>query len=765
MHIDEAKNQLAAGNPRKAAELCRKILEADRSDAKALRLLGLALFQAGDREGALDCFQRLTSLRPLDPSDLANYGFLLLQCGRPKEAAQVLEPLAQQYPSLAQAQLSLGNALLRLGKPEEALARFTLATQADPACFEAWFNLGLLMERQQRITEAKDAYQRCCHIKPGSREARFRLALMQEASGEFAQAAKNYLALADANPQNPALLLRLGNCFCRSGEQGRAVEVYARAAAMAPADPAPRINLGIALKKAKRFDEALAVFHEALRLPGDHAETWYNIGVVQYLLGKLESAIEAFAKAAEADPSPRILYNLGTALKEAGRFQEAAEHLRETVRKEPTNHQALNNLGLCYQELGNLEEAESCFRQALASQPGFAEAHSNLGNLLLDAERFDEAEAAYDLAIRHDPAFSKAWYNKGNCFQQQNRHRQAVAMYRKALEIDPGLVEAHWNLSHSLLLLGEYGEGFQEYLWRWKREKTVKPPLKLPTWKGETAAEATLLVHTEQGLGDSIQFVRYLPLARERVGRIILAAEKALLPLFAGLAGADELLPKGDILAIQERCDLAVGLLDLPSIFTRDAQEIPGQVPYLATDPHLAEALAEAVGEDPGLKVGIVWQGNPKHHNDGNRSCPAELLKPLATVPGCRFFSLQKEHTSPPAWMTDLAPHLETFAHTAAVIHHLDLVISIDTSVAHLAGGLGKPVWTLLPYVPDWRWLLDREDTPWYPTMRLFRQRRRGDWQEVLQRVGKELEGLVKTAGNDRESHQPETRFKVAGNG
>jgi len=359
---------------------------------------------------------------------------------------------------------------------------------------------------------------------------------------------------------------------------------------------------------------------------------------------------------------------------------------------------------------------------------------------MIRRENFAAAQSNFEKAIGLDSGFSKAWYNLATCLQEQNLIPEALVAFRKAIEFAPDLVEAHWNYSHALLVSGNYQEGFKEYLWRWLRPQAVKTDVPLPHWQGEMIPESTILIHTEQGSGDSIQFIRYLPIVAERVQKIILVCAESLVQLFQASKLAAAIVGPGKLTDVAKVAQYHCPLLDLPSFLPVAKGDIPSPEGYLRVSADLREKFSGIIKETEVLRVGVVWQGNPKHLKDGKRSIPYKLFKGLFKTPGVRFYSLSKD--MPPDendGVHDLALHLKSFAHTAAAMSYLDIIISVDFSVAHLAGALGIKTWLLLPYVPDWRWLLEREDTPWYSSMRLFRQRDRDDWPEVLGRISEEL--------------------------
>jgi len=396
---------------------------------------------------------------------------------------------------------------------------------------------------------------------------------------------------------------------------------------------------------------------------------------------------------------------------------------------------------------GKIDEAIEAFRECLARDPAFPNGRYNLGVALGDAGQLDEAMAHLEQVVELEPERADAFNSMGYVASRQRNPQRAISCYEKAIELQPEYEWAHFNLGMTLLQTGDYLRGFKEYEWRWKTSEFTPFHCPHPLWDGAPVPEKTLLIYTEQGAGDAIQLARYLPLAAERCKRLIMVCVENLQPLFSTIYGITEIRQAGSF-GVSE-FDTYSPLMSLPRLFETTMSTIPAYMPYFHTD-----ILRRRLNGQDGIaltpssrpKIGLVWAGSPTHKNDRNRSCRIGELIPLLKIPGLEFYSLQKGPQAEqlgtlPAGVNleDLGAKFQDFGETALTLEQLDVVISVDTSVAHLAGALGKPVWTLLPYVPDWRWGLDGDDTPWYPTMRLFRQTRRGDWQEVIERIGQAL--------------------------
>nr|WP_245939706.1 tetratricopeptide repeat-containing glycosyltransferase family protein [Stenomitos frigidus] len=431
---------------------------------------------------------------------------------------------------------------------------------------------------------------------------------------------------------------------------------------------------------------------------------------------------------------------LGVALCSVGQAVAAIPFLQRVVQLQPDAAEAWGNLGTALQEQGCYEDAIAHFNRAIALKPDYAEAHYNLALVLQKQDRLEDALFHSQQTIALKPEFVDAYYNQGFLLRRLGRLEEAIAHYRTATQLAPNSAGAHKNLGHALLLTGALQQGFQEYEWRWRQPGWAPRLFAQPLWDGSPLIGRTILLHAEQGFGDTIQFIRYAALVRDRGGRVIVECQPSLLRLLETAAGIDQLIAQG---APLPDFDVHAPLLSLPHLCSTTLETIPAPVAYLS--PPVDHPLRLKVPPGTRLKVGIAWTGNPDHKNNRYRSCAIEQFRALCQLPGIAFFSLQKG--APEADLQALAElpiqslsaSLDDFTATAAAIAQLDLVITIDTAVAHLAGALGKPVWLLLSVAPDWRWLLERDDSPWYPTMRLFRQRQRGSWQGVFERVAAEL--------------------------
>ena len=500
-----------------------------------------------------------------------------------------------------------------------------------------------------------------------------------------------------------------------------------------------------------RLHEAGQLYRQVLAINPSHPDSLHLLGVVAHRTGRCEPAIRLINKAiAINNQVGPYHFNLALALEEAERLDEAVTCYRRAIALWPDNPDAYSNLGSILGIQGRLDEAVMCFRKAIELEPDFAEAHTNLGNALKDQGQLDEAVACCRRAIELAPNMPEAHSNLGGVLEVCGRLHEAVACYRRAIELAPNMPEGHFHLSMALLAQGDMSAGWEEYEWRWKTRLMIRERRNFaqPQWRGEPAEGRTLLIHAEQGFGDTLQFCRYAPLAAARGLRVIMEVPKPLVRLLRGLPGVDQVVGHGDALP---RFDLQSPMVSLPRAIGTTIETIPGAVPYLyADDSEVAywrRRLAFMSTERP--RIGLVWAGSPANHSPAmaaRRSIAPELLAPLFEFHGLQFFSLQKYGPAAPGNfpLIDFMEEMEDFADTAAMVANLDLIISVDTAVAHLAAAIGKPVWLMNRFDSCWRWLSGRRDSPWYPTLRIYEQPKPGDWDFVVNKIAGDLSSLCK---------------------
>ena len=520
----------------------------------------------------------------------------------------------------------------------------------------------------------------------------------------------------------------------------------------------------LAYYRGGRCDKAEAAYQKVLRKDPANAGALHMLGLLALRKGRAERAVQLLIKAAKIAPGrPEILCDLGNAFKGMGRFREAIKAHRMVLTLLPDSPEAHSNLGAAYNAAGKAGKAVECFEHALKLRPKDPELLYNLGNGLIAAERYPEAEELLRRVVYEAPDHVRAQINLGVALKEQGRYDAALERLQKAVAAHPASAEAHWNHALTLLALGHVAEGWAEYEWR-----TALPGFAMlhpegPQWQGEPLDGRTLLVHAEQGLGDTIQFARYLPLLKKLDGRVLFACPPRLHRLMKTISGMPEIasterLPKHD---------LQSPLLSLPRLFDNGLPFQPAQPAYLVPDRARVQAWREALGEKQGLRIGIAWQGSTSYGNDARRSIPLMNFEPLRHIPGIELVSLQQgdgaEQLGDIGWrdrVRDFTEHMDreaAFLDTLAVMSQLDLVVTSDTSIAHLAGAAGLPVHVALAHLPDWRWGLRSDRSAWYPSMTLFRQARAGDWAEPFGRIAKSIvQNLVQTGAQNPAQNPPQ---------
>jgi Flp pilus assembly protein TadD len=507
------------------------------------------------------------------------------------------------------------------------------------------------------------------------------------------------------------------------------------------------IALGAVRGEQGRFDDAAALFERAAKVRPDDADAHYNLGVALAHLGSNERALDCFRSALQAQPHHlNARNNLAAGLIARDRAAEALACVEQGLAHTPFDTQLMSKRGAALKDLGRVDEAIDSFKEVLQGQPNDPIGHANLGLALKESGRLAEAIECFECAVSLEPHRASHHNHLGVALADAGRLDAALARLRRAVALDPSAPDVRENLGLALLLDGAFEEGWPEYEFRHQLGRSRRP-VDAPVWQGETLTNKSILAYAEQGFGDTIQFVRYLPLLVGRGAAVTLAVQPRLMALLSCMADLVTIVPLGDVRA---NFDFQCALLSLPHKFGTTLSSIPGDGPYLAADPGLIARWRERIGP-AGFKIGIAWQGSRDYAGDRERSLALREFAPLAAIPAVRLISLQKGFGVEQIAAVDFS--VETldesfdasgaFVDTAALMTSLDLVVTSDTSIPHLAGALGRPVFIALRRVPDWRWLLDREDSPWYPTARLFRQRATGDWADVFERIAAEVRRMA----------------------
>jgi tetratricopeptide (TPR) repeat protein len=681
----------------------------------------------------------------------------------PANYVRTAEPACEDFgvPTVAET-LDRALAYRRAGQPREAESLYRQVLEGEPANFAACCGLGAAMRAQGKLPEAIACLERALRVNPESAEARLDLAVVLAESRRFDESVAELEQALRILPRSdeidvalrPSLAMQLDSLAVQLTQE-RKLEMAAaccrKAVEFAPEQPSYLGNLANVMTQQGKLDEAVACYRHVLKLDDRIAATYVGLGGIAMHRKQFAEAAAHFRRALELNPQlVEFHHYLGTALTEQGLYSEAEASFRRLLESQPNHVEACSNLGVALANQQKLSEAIDWLRRAVQLQPDHAAACNNLGCALAAVDRSVEAIESFRHALAARPDFAEAHSNLGSSLQFQGLPDEALASYDRAIELKPDFAEAHHNRSFIWLSQGDFARGWPEHEWRLKCPDQNLPRIRGPRWDGSRLDGRTILLYAEQGLGDTMQFIRYVALVRRLGGRVLVVVPPALVPLLRQ-SGIENLF---SVWTQVPAFDVHAPLLSMPGIFGTTLESIPADVPYLHADPSLVERWRPAVEWFAGFRVGINWQGRPTFRFDRYRSIPLVEFAPLAKVAGVQLISLQKirgmEQIGALNGRFDVAVLAgqaatgpDALMDTAATMRNLDLVITSDTATAHLAGALGVPVWVAMPFVPDWRWLFDRDDCPWYPTMRLFRQTRRGDWNGVFERIAAELQSML----------------------
>ncbi|NTW51221.1 MAG: tetratricopeptide repeat protein [Chlorobiaceae bacterium] len=715
-------------------------------NAQVLLTQALEHHQHGQLAQAQSIYETILVIEPNNAEALHLLGCIAYQKNHFQDAVELINRAISLCPDNAVFHSNQGLSLIALGKPDAAVAGYDRAIKLNPNYAEAFYNRGIAFEKLTLFDAAMESYKRAVAINP-----------------DFAEAWNN-----------------LGNLLNRLEQFNTAVDSYNRAIAIKPDYAEAWFNRGIALYPLKDFDAAIDSYNQAIAIQPDFAEAFFHRAYTLQELKQFDAAIESYNRTIAIDPYfTDAFFNRANALQELKQFDAAIESYSRTIAIQPYFAEAYSNRGNALQNLKQFDAAIESYDQAIAIKPDFADAFSNRGVALQQLKRFDAAIESYNQAITIRTEGAEAFFLRGNAMLELNmidaaldsfdhaitlrpdyaeaysnraipllvlkQFDAAMDSFDRAITINPDYADAYWNKALVMLMTGNYKKGWTLYEWRWKVDGFPSPRRNFtqPLWIGNESIEGkTILLHSEQGLGDTIQFCRYVKLVKDLGARVIVEADASLIGLLSQLDGVAKLVAKGDALPF---FDLHCPLLSLPLAFNTTLETIPSSSGYLSADTEKVIEWAQRLGPKTKPRIGLVWNGSITHTNDHNRS--VSLLSLTRHLPpGFQYISLQKEVRDTDRPLLDSAANIvhpgddvTDFNDTAALCELMDLVISIDTSVAHLSAAMGKPTWILLPFLPDWRWLLDRDDSPWYASARLYRQEALGDWHGAFTKVGNDL--------------------------
>jgi tetratricopeptide (TPR) repeat protein len=767
--IAQAFELLAAGAPQEALAHIRPFTDvATKSDVGAY-VFGLIFFNADDPRTALEWFERAVAFNPCHVDALSARAIVLQRLGQPGEALRAYEAVLVHRPDDIDTMFNIGVTFQSLGQMAEALAAYEALLRVDPGHVEALTNRGVLLQRFQRFDDALDCFTAIEASRPDDTRNLVNKGSVLQRLGRHDEALAAYDAAAQRSPQDADTEICRANLLLHLGRYEEAIDCYDRALFYGPLHAQTLFNKGIALQGLGRAAAALEAYEAALELEPGFTEALCNRGNALHELGRLAEAVESYEAALGVRPTfVPALVNRATIFLRCGRYADAVASCNDVLRVDPGNARAFGLRGTALQKLGRLDDALAALDNAIECDPGIAETWLNRGNVLQELDRQEDAIAAYQEAMRVRPDYPEALSGLGVALKDLGRIDEALTKFDEALRLRPSYPDARNNRAGALLASGMLKAGFEDYEARWDRSnappKTVVSTL--PAWDGGNLFGKRILIWDEQGLGDLVQFCRYLPLLADLGADATFFCRRKMHRLLRSLGPAVRLV---DAIDPAESFAVQSALMSLPRGFQTTLDTIPGRVPYLHAEADLVARWAERIGGD-GFRIGICWRGNA--HSNLQRSIPLQCFAELAGIEGVRLVSLRKEAQPRTVEakgrnfvVESLGPEFDAgpdaFIDTAAAMATLDLVVTSDTSIAHLAGALGRPVLLALKYAPDWRWLRDRDDCPWYPTMRLFRQTRPGDWDGVFARIAAWVAPLVAARSVTRRSRQPTTSIDV----
>ena len=574
--------------------------------------------------------------------------------------------------------------------------------------------------------------------------AKLERALGLQQAGQIDEATAIFNAVLADDPNQPDANHLLGVIAFSQNDMPKAEQLIAKALGAFPDFPEALNNYATVLLRLGRTGEAPAHLEKAIKLSPDYVDAYFTLGLAYTELGRIDDAIQAYETVLSKVPDHVMaLTNCGNLYQQLGRLDDAIALQQRNVEADPDSPFAHNNLGAIYMEQKRFEEATAEFAAAIACDPMYVDGLSNMGCALIELEHFDEAQNMFNTALSLAPDNPRAYNSLSDLLILQHKYAEAEQALVKALTLQPDFADAHLNMGIVKLTHGQWSDGWKHYSWRraGKSESLKDRNYPLPLWDGKPFEGKTLFIYPEQGRGDYLQFLRFVRLAAEKGGKVLLEIPEP----FAGLPidlpdNVDTIISSNAEIAV----DIHASIMDLPWMLGFDTEEQLSADGYVHAPEDLQATWAERLGEKTGLRVGVVWSGNPDHRNDKNRSIPPEELSPLSSVEGVSLYSFQvgpsaDQFTKIGGSVTDLSEYFTDYVQTAGALSQMDMLISVDTSVVHLAGAMGIATWVLIPKVPDWRWMLDRDDNPWYPKAKVYRQKDFGDWAPVIERLKVDL--------------------------
>ena len=653
-----------------------------------------------------------------------------------KSSEDILVKLKEENESNADVLYFLAVVKSKLGDFKSAIPLFEEVVKIKREHTEAYYNLALCLQNLNRDEEALKNYKKVIELNPFLSEAHNNIAIIYKNMNKYDEAEKAFMMAVKVKPDNYSAMSNLSGLSInkdKSKEYQEAFELFQR----------------------KEFSAAKNIIVRLLGKVPDNLHLLKSLGIINYNLNEFEESVECYKKIIKLNENDsEAQYSLGVCYQSLDNNDLALKQYKKAIELNPEYLEAHNNLGLLYSSLKNYEEAENCFYTVLKYKPSYFNSIINLGTIRLHKDDYDKALEYFDKALKisvdenNNAGKSVAYCNIGFVHLRRKNLDKAIEYFDIGIDLEPESVLAHYNKAEALLMLGRFEEGWKEYEWRQGRKDFGKRKFNKPLKPEYDLKGKKVLVYAEQGLGDAIQFVRYLPMLKEKGCYLIFECGKEFREILSP-DYYDEIIEKNLVKPPEIEFDYELPLLSLPAYFNTNVNNIPDQVPYLNVNKDLIEKWSKIVCDNEKIKIGIVWAGSPIHPNDRHRSVKLQQFLPLLSVEGTHFYSIQRGFAATQVkdyqlFLTNMDEFMGSFSDFTAVVKNLDLVITVDTSAAHLAGALGKETWVLLSYLPDWRWLLEGNRSQWYPTIKLYRQQKIGDWNSVFLELKKDLVSFVK---------------------
>lgn len=715
--------------------------------------------QKGNFQEAQALYGKILQQNPNNDSALYFLGVMMQQLGHFDNAVSYIEKAAEFNP-MPDYYKDLGNILFDINKTEEAIKYYSKFIALNPDDLDILYNLGILYYKIKDFNKAINCFEKVLSLNINDIEAcnnlvnvLFDLGTLLVNKKNLSEAILCYKKAVELQPDNAEAHYNLASAFREKELYTEAIKYYKKALEIKPDFIDAYNNLGLALIKNNETEKAIKYYKKALEIKPDFIDAYNNLGVALDENGETEEAVFYFKKTLEFDKSHiEALNNLGKALFDMAEFEQSIECYRKLLEIKPDYAEAHNNFGVVLNEIDYTDEAVKYFKKALEIKPDYLEVYLNLGKAFYNKGDVKESLKCYEKALEIKPDYAEAYNNLGTLLKENNEPEEAVKYYQKALEIKPAYADAMFGMSVMYLITGDFEKGWEYYEYRFQmsnKQRTKVPAFPMPKWNGSSLENKAIYVYYEQGLGDTLHFARYLPVLADMGAKVIFKPHAGLEELLRNSSLKAEIINNSNpdnIIKFDEH----IPLLSIPRVLKANFDNIPAKTGYLKANPVKIAYYKEKYFNNNFFKVGIFWQGRKQHKNDRNRSTLLKYFYKLSQLENIKIYSFQKgygveqlDNLPDDIKIVNLGETFNDFSDTAAAMENLDLFITIDTSVAHLAAALGKKTWILLPFVAEWRWLTDKDESYWYESAKLFRQKEPGNWEELFERVIKNIKNML----------------------